>query len=519
MTEIDHRGIFHGIPMILRSRWLLPYLGVVASLCADPVKIAPGTDIQAVLNRGDDALLQPSGLYRIHQTLRFTKAGQSLRTSGEGGMETYATLRAAPGSLATLLDASGLAGITVENVILDGNRDAMVTPDGKVAEQPFTIWGKAGGDRQTLRQCVILNARCGGGWAAVHVLDGCAGFTAENNILFGIGVDVRGNGRSPLERPFGWGDGFSVASRNSMIRNNLIIDPTDEGVMIEGAPGTRVEGNVIVAISREALAGIAMIAAPENVALSGGEKRFDYRGVVVRDNLIDAFGERIHIGVPMGGACWGPNMADTTLVGATVENNTLTGGGCAYGYAANGIEGYTVRGNIFTGTCSGIGDGPPGKPLDAPAPFLFNPEGIGGSQLQPEFKPAQRHITGLLRMARHPLNTLGYRSSPYGEAEAQTIVKGAFLEMLGRAPDAGEAARWHSWLNKTGSQADSLRRALMTTEEFTARHGFVDPLELHNFRANLWMSSLQSALRDATQWPEAKTLYAKAIREIQHAEP
>jgi hypothetical protein len=59
----------------------------------------------------------------------------------------------------------------------------------------------------------------------------------------------------------------------------------------------------------------------------------------------------------------------------------------------------------------------------------------------------------------------------------------------------------------------------MTTEEFTARHGFINPLELHNFRANLWMSSLQSALRDATQWPEAKTLYAKAIREIQHAEP
>jgi hypothetical protein len=174
-------------------RLLAPCVGLAlaATLHATPVKIAPGADVQAALNRGDDVLLQPAGLYLIKETLRFTKAGQSLRTDGTGGIATYATLRAAPGALATLIDAGGVAEITVENVILDGNRDAMVTADGKVAEQPFTLWGKAGGDRQTLRQCVILNARCGGGWAAVHVLDGCEGFTAENNILFGIGVDVR----------------------------------------------------------------------------------------------------------------------------------------------------------------------------------------------------------------------------------------------------------------------------------------------------------------------------------------
>jgi hypothetical protein len=156
--------------------------------------------------------------------------------------------------------------------------------------------------------------------------------------------------------------------------------------------------------------------------------------------------------------------------------------------------------------------------LDEPAPFLFNPDRIGGSKLQPEFKPAQRHITGLLRMARKPLNTLGYRCSPYGEAEAHAIVQGAFIEMLGRAPDAGEAARWHTWLNQTGSNADTLRRGLMTTEEFQARHGFIDPLELNTFRANLWMNSLKSTLRDTTTWPEAKMLYTEALSRLRLGE-
>lgn len=505
--------------MNLRIRWkLFPVtycgLALAASLHADTVKIAPGGDIQAALNHGDEVLLQPQGIYLINATLRFTKDGQSLRTDEAGGIDTYATLRAAPGALATLIDASSLAGIAVENVILDGNREAMVTADGKVAEHPFTVWGKAGGDRQTLRRCVILNARCGGGWAAVHVLDGCAGFTAEDNILIGIGVDIRGNGRSPLERPFGWGDGISVASRDSIIRNNLIIDPTDEGIMIEGAPGTRVEGNVIAAVSREALAGIAMIAAPDHCKLTGGGKRFDYRGVVVRNNLIDAFGERIHIGIPMGGACWNQNMADSVLVGATVENNTLAGGGCAYGFAANGIENFTVVGNVFNGVCSGIGDAAAGNPLEEPGPFLFNPERIGGSRLQPEFKPAQRHINGLLRMDRKPLNILGYRRSPYGEAEAHAIVKGAFIEMLGRESRPEEAAQWRAWLDKTGCNADTLRRALITTPEFQARHGALDPLDLHAFRTQRWLKAIQAELQKHDGWPDAKALYAGVLEEL-----
>jgi hypothetical protein len=115
----------------------------------------------------------------------------------------------------------------------------------------------------------------------------------------------------------------------------------------------------------------------------------------------------------MGGACWGVNMAGTTLVGATVEDNSLTGGACAYGFVANGVADFTVRGNTFAGVCSGPGDGIPGRPPDAPAPFLFDAEHIGGSRRQPEFESAQRSLVQLLRMECKPLNVLGYRRAAY----------------------------------------------------------------------------------------------------------
>lgn len=92
-----------------------------------PVRTAPGADIQAALNHGDAVLLQSAGLHLINETLRFTKAGQSLRTDGAGGIGTCATLRAAPGAPATLLDSGGRAGIDFENVILDHKMACRVT--------------------------------------------------------------------------------------------------------------------------------------------------------------------------------------------------------------------------------------------------------------------------------------------------------------------------------------------------------------------------------------------------------
>lgn len=317
--------------------------------------VHPGEDLQAVLDRGDNLLLQPSQTYSVTQTLRFKTANQSITTHNASTPETFATLRLAPGETSILIDGNQQAGIILERVILDGNRIDMQPLEGKMPDLPLISLGKPGGIRQEIRQCVVLNSRSAGGWAAIHIHEGARALRVEDNIVFGSGADARGNGRAPKERAFGWGDGISTASPETVIRNNVVIDATDEGIMIQGAPGTLVENNMVAAISREMLGGIALIDPSQYYVLDKKTRRHDYRKVIVRNNHIDARGARIHIALPMGGPCWHQNLKDTTLVGATIENNTLTGEAAAYGFVANGIDDFTIQGNVSRAAHSGMG--------------------------------------------------------------------------------------------------------------------------------------------------------------------
>lgn len=56
-----------------------------------------------------------------------------------------------------------------------------------------------------------------------------------------------------------WADGISLACTNSTVRNNLIIDAPDGGIVIFGAPGSIIEGNIIRAETRTLLGGITMV--------------------------------------------------------------------------------------------------------------------------------------------------------------------------------------------------------------------------------------------------------------------
>jgi hypothetical protein len=333
----------------------------------------------------------------------------------------------------------------------------------------------------------------------------------EDNIVFGAGVDVLGNGRSGFERPFGYGDGISTSSRNALVRNNLVIDASDEGIMVQGGPGTRVESNVVAAISREMLGGIALIDPSAHYVLDPERRRFDYRDVVVSGNLIDARGARVHIGVALGAPCWMEQGVGTTLVGARIVSNLVSGGAHAYGFAAAGVDAFTVQGNRSNARYSGSGDGMPGYPPDPPAAFLFDANTVGESALQEEFRPAQRHLVHLMRNFWEPSGPLGYRAASYGEHEAQAVVETAYHEMLGRPPAPDEAAHWSAWLHQSHAKADTLRRVLMTDPVFMARHGARDPRDLHRYRTERWLGCLRATFRqlapDGASWPRAMDLY------------
>lgn len=502
----------HGHATCFAMNHLLTIPACILSL----VYSVDGADLQALLDQGMDVLLEPGSVHEVKDTLRVTHAGQQIATRDAQHIEDFATLRLAPGAIGTLINAEGVPNITLERLILDGNRYAMRTADGNAPPQPLLSLGRQGGDRQTVRQCVILNARCAGGWGAIHFHENGQGGTIADNIIFGSGVDVLGNGRSGLEAPFGYADGISTSCPDSRVRNNLIIDATDEGIMVQGAPGTRVESNVIAAISREMLAGIALIDATQHYVIDAEQRRHDYRGVVVGDNLIDARGARIHIGVAMGALCWGDYGRGTTLVGARVEDNVVSGDAAAYGFAAAGIDAFMVRGNRSLARYSGIGDGLPHNPPDPPAAFLFDPDTVGTSDLQPDFQPARRHLVHLMRNWWQPSNPLGYRATTYGDAEAKATVTMAYRELLERMPTPDELGRWTDWLNASRANVDALRRALMTLEEFGEKHRPSDPLTLHAVRTRMWMERLALVERSLApaaggDWPSARTLYEDVL--------
>ena len=291
--------------------------------------------------------------------------------------------------------------------------------------------------------------------------------------------------------------------------------------MVQGGPGTQVKGNVIVALSREMLGGIALIDPFQYYRLDAGQRTFDYRGVVVENNLMLALGGRVHAGLPMGGPAWHAQFSGTTLTGARVLKNHISGGAAGYGYVVNGVDGFEVKGNTSDAVYSGLGDGTPGIPPDAPAAFMYNPHGIGNSDLQDEFVPMKKSLTGVLRARRTPQdsrNALGYRDQPYPDEEAGAAVTMAFIEMLGRDPDGGELKHWSTWLQETRSNADTLRRSLMTTPEFVQRHGNVDPLDLHKWRTERWLKMFlkycSAAQPAGREWPNVRKLNEELLNSL-----
>lgn len=93
-------------------------------------------------------------------------------------------------------------------------------------------------------------------WSCLHIAEGtlaCNNVTVQNNDIGPCGSDVFQE----------WADGISMSCQNSVVRNNMINNPTvsdpgrhvnycangkyvqDGGIVLFGAPGTVVEGNTI----------------------------------------------------------------------------------------------------------------------------------------------------------------------------------------------------------------------------------------------------------------------------------
>ncbi len=474
----------------------------------------PGDDLQAILDSGASLALQKGAINEISETLRLKESGQKIYTKNARFPSEFATLRLVNKDIVTIVNGAFIEGAALEHVIFDGNRyELSVRPypeSGKVHQPGIANFGAA--DNQRIRECVFMHAR---GFSNIVFHRNSRNSLVENNIVLGAGVDARGNGREAREPPRRWSDGISCASHEALIRNNLIIDPTDVGIVLYSAPGSVVEHNVVASISRESLGGINLVDGFEWFALNEEKTLFDYRGSTVRKNYIDAFGARIHIAIPCGSVPWVASWRGKILTGGIVTGNTITGSAGAYGIVAHGITDWTITGNISTATYSGLAEyGEHKRPPDDPVAFIYDDETVVDSVLQPEFVKSQRHIEHLLRTHRAPEDANGYQLHDYGDPEATAVVNAAYLEMLGRRPTKKERTESESMLRNHVLNADGLRRLLMTTDEFTSRYGHIPPEALHPFRVKRWFDILDKLIRNNGGFPPALELYQEALSQL-----
>ncbi|KAG1748471.1 uncharacterized protein EDB91DRAFT_1114212 [Suillus paluster] len=230
------------------------------------------------------------------------------------------------------------------------------------------------------------------GWSCLHVAEGslnCNNVTVQNNDIGPAGSDLFQQ----------WADGISVACQNSLVRNNMIKNPTDGGIVLFGAPGTRVENNIILVETNTLLGGINMV----DVSPFGG----NYKGVVVTNNSIvggsvfdPVTGSAtkgannkdvvIKIGIAIGPRTWfGNRYLNDVSTGGTVLYNQLTGA-FSYGIAMSSATNFTVEGNILVGNTYFIGEWGPNctasDPTPSPAAFILDINTTSKSTTQSDFQ-------------------------------------------------------------------------------------------------------------------------------------
>ncbi|KAH9077063.1 hypothetical protein EDB83DRAFT_2348001 [Lactarius deliciosus] len=232
-------------------------------------------------------------------------------------------------------------------------------------------------------------------WSCLHIAEGgllCNNVIVQNNDIGPCGSDVYQQ----------WADGISISCRSVIVRNNLVNDPSDGGIVLFGSPGSLVENNTIWVTNNTLLGGINMV----DVTPWGG----DYSGTIVRNNtIIGGFATDsdsatksdgdsvddviIKIGIAIGPQTWfvdffGANVSSS----GTVLDNSLTGA-FGYGMAITSASNFTVQNNVLFGNTSFVGSRGPNcsasDPTPASAAFIVDPVNVTSSTIQSDFQSVQ----------------------------------------------------------------------------------------------------------------------------------
>ncbi len=483
-----------------------------------------GADIQAVLDGGNNLLLEKNRIYNTSHPIKFKASYQRIKTMDALFINDFATIRQQidQGDYDSLIVGNGQDYIHLENVTVDGNKYKLGQKGKKYLQAQGAMVFISDAEGVWIRRCVFYNART---WSTCHLVEsgGSHSHIAEHNYVLGAGDDPRGCGRyvdenghgAAGEISIGWSDGFSVSAANVTARYNFIMDCTDVGLVLYGAPGAHVHDNLILNYSKDNHGGINMVDDTEvrfiGMDSTFGEeyKCYDYRGDIIENNRIVASGCRIQIGLPVGKRTWKPTTpAVFDMNGGVIRNNLLEGDAFGYGYLLEHVKNVDFYGNKSIATHSGKGRGSSrnGRDPDPATAFLYDPALVHvapGGTLQEGMTPNTKPIEHFLFHNGTPLTADRYHYYAYTPIEAEAIVKASYLEIMGRQPTAQELKEGadsflvdpkpETVINEADKQyGDAFKRELMTRPEFIEKFGAVPTQNLQPLRTTRWRDRIHA---------------------------
>ncbi|GJN89558.1 hypothetical protein Rhopal_002545-T1 [Rhodotorula paludigena] len=334
---------------------------------------------------GENTIVElcPNADIKLTGPVFFSAKNQVLRTQARAKL----TVTGEDQSCAIYATCTGCDNLLIESIQIDGSRDTMGYNSGiALVEMGGSNIG------QTIRSSKVWEPR---GWSAVHIIEGngntCSGAKVTDN-------EIGPSGNSPTDGaqfkrdqtvypPHQWADGISLACKGSTVSGNTIIDATDGGIVIFGAPGSSVRGNTIIARERRPLGGINLV---DYEPFSGS-----YEGTIVEGNTLIADTNMMKLGIGLGGMSWGSdNRTASRTFGGTVRNNKFMSGSTGYfGYAISVaghmnavISGNDASGAQFGGKASSSCIPVPAVP--ASQAFVYDRYTSVGSQMQDNFVDA-----------------------------------------------------------------------------------------------------------------------------------
>ncbi|GAA5946593.1 hypothetical protein JCM3775_007375 [Rhodotorula graminis] len=426
--------------------------------------------------------LCPGATIKLTNPVHFTAADQVLTTQGSPTGDTRATLVVTGQDQACAIFGAcqGCDNIVVESIQVAGQRDVLGFNNG-----PALL--ELGGDNvgQTVKNCKLWEPR---GWSALHGIEG-NGNSCSSMLITGNQVGPCGhsptNGKQfkrddQVYVPEQWADGISLACKGSRVQGNTIVDATDGGIVIFGAPGSVVSGNTIIARQRRPLGGINLV---DYSPFSGS-----FEGTVVENNVILADTNMIKAGIALGGMVWGSdNRTAARTWGGIVRNNVFksgSGGYFGYAVAVAGHQKAMISGNDASGAAFGGGPSEacvPNPMVPSSQAFVYDHWTTTGSTLQDNFYNAP--LVFLICQGPGPVVGTGVAKAQTGMI---TVGRGDLLGVVAPAPAAAAPSSSDAAVASTSAAAASSATSTSTsTDPTTATSTSVDQSPLAHLRAVL----------------------------------